>query len=76
MVFCKVLAGKVQSIQAQDYIGERRDGRRSSPPPKVQARFEFYLIQRASNGLALVQREGNDLMDFAKKDLYLKQLHR
>jgi len=74
--FCKVLAGKVQSIQAQDYQGKAR-WKEVFAAAEGPGKIQFYLIQRASNGLALVQREGNDLIDFAKKDLdYFKQLHR
>lgn len=73
--YCKVLAGKVQSIQAQDYQGKAR-WKEVFAAAEGPGKIQFYLIQRASNGLALVQREGNDLMDFAQKDLdYFKQLH-
>jgi len=38
--------------------------------------LQFYLIQR-TDGLSLVPREGDDLLDFAHKDLeYFRGLYR
>lgn len=73
--YCKVLAGRVQSIQAQDWEGKAR-WKEVFTAAEGPGKIQFYLIQRASNGLALVQRDGNDMMDFAQKDLeYFKKLH-
>ena len=73
--FIEVLPGRVQSIQCQDWEGKAK-WKELFAAAEGPGKIQFYLIQRASNGLALVPREGNDMMDFAKKDLdYLKQLH-
>ena len=73
--FVQVVAGKVQSIQCQDWEGKAK-WKELFAAAEGPGKIQFYLIQRASNGLALVAREGNDMMDFAQKDLeYFKQLH-
>ena len=41
---------------------------------KVRPGLEFYLLQR-TDGLFLVERQGNDLLDFAKDLEYFNQLH-
>jgi len=74
IAFIQQCPGRIQSLLVQDYKGQARWKEIFSAAEKT-GRLQFYLLQR-TDGLFLVQREGDDLLDFAAKDLqYFRQLH-
>jgi len=74
IAFVEQCPGRIQSLLVQDYKGQARWKEIFSAAEKT-GRLQFYLLQR-TDGLFLVQREGDDLLDFAAKDLqYFRQLH-
>jgi sugar phosphate isomerase/epimerase len=74
IAFIEQCPGRIQSLLVQDYKGQARWKEIFSTAEKT-GRLQFYLLQR-TDGLFLVQREGDDLLDFAQKDLqYFRQLH-
>jgi sugar phosphate isomerase/epimerase len=74
IAFIQQCPGRIQSLLIQDYKGQAR-WREIFNAAEGTGRLQFYLLQR-TDGLFLVQREGDDLLDFAAKDLqYFRQLH-
>jgi sugar phosphate isomerase/epimerase len=74
VAFIKQCPRRIQSLLVQDYQGQAK-WKEIFAAAEGTGGLEFYLLQR-TDGLFLVQREGNDLLDFAAKDLeYFKQLH-
>ena len=74
IAFVEQCPGRIQSLLVQDYKGQARWKKIFDAAEKT-GRLQFYLLQR-TDGLFLVQREGDDLLDFAAKDLqYFRQLH-
>jgi sugar phosphate isomerase/epimerase len=74
IAFIEQCTGRIQSLLVQDYKGQARWKEIFDTAEKT-GRLQFYLLQR-TDGLFLVEREGNDLLDFAAKDLqYFRQLH-
>ena len=74
IAFINQCPGRIQSMLVQDYKNQAR-WKEIFDAAEVKGRLQFYLLQR-TDGLFLVQREGNDLLDFADKDLqYFRQLH-
>jgi sugar phosphate isomerase/epimerase len=74
IAFVEQCPGRIQSLLVQDYKGQARWKEIFDAAEKT-GRLQFYLLQR-TDGLFLVQREGDDLLDFAAKDLqYFRQLH-
>ena len=74
VAFINQCPGRMQALLIQDYKGQAR-WKQIFAAAESTGRIQFYLIQR-TDGLSLVQREGDDLLDFAKKDLeYFRQLH-
>jgi len=74
IAFIQQCPGRIQSLLVQDYKGQAR-WKEIFSAAEAKGGLQFYLIQR-TDGLFLVQREGNDLLDFAQKDLqYFRQLH-
>jgi sugar phosphate isomerase/epimerase len=67
IAFIKKCPGRIQSILCQDFEGKAR-WKETFVAAENGSGLEFYLIQR-TDGLALVPREGDDLLDFARKDL-------
>jgi sugar phosphate isomerase/epimerase len=74
VAFINQCPGRIQSLLIQDYKGQAR-WKEIFAAAESKGGLQFYLIQR-TDGLFLVQREGNDLLDFARKDLeYFRQIH-
>ena len=74
VAFIQQCPGRIQSLLVQDYKGQARWKEIFSTAENT-GRLQFYLLQR-TDGLFLVEREGDDLLDFAGKDLqYFRQLH-
>jgi sugar phosphate isomerase/epimerase len=74
IAFIQQCPGRIQSLLIQDYKGQAR-WKEIFSAAEGKGGLQFYLIQR-TDGLFLVQREGNDLLDFAQQDLqYFRQLH-
>ena len=74
IAFIQQCPGRIQSLLVQDYKGQAR-WKEIFSAAEGAGRLQFYLLQR-TDGLFLVEREGNDLLDFAQKDLqYFRQLH-
>jgi sugar phosphate isomerase/epimerase len=74
IAFMKQCPGRIQSLLVQDYQGQAR-WKQIFAAAEDAGGLEFYLLQR-TDGLFLVERQGNDLLDFAAKDLeYFRQLH-
>jgi len=74
IAFLKQCPGRIQSILCQDFEGKAR-WKEIFAAAENGSGLQFYLIQR-TDGLSMVPREGNDLLDFAQKDLeYFRQLH-
>lgn len=59
--------GRIQSLLCQDFEGKAR-WKEILPAAERTGGLQFYLIQR-TDGLSLVPREGDDLLDFARQDL-------
>jgi sugar phosphate isomerase/epimerase len=73
IAFIQQCPGRIQSLLVQDYKGQAR-WKEIFSAAEGKGGLQFYLLQR-TDGLFLVQREGNDLLDFAQKDLqYFRQL--
>jgi len=73
--FINQCPGRIQSLLIQDYKGQAR-WKEIFASAETKGGLQFYLIQR-TDGLFLVQREGDDLLDFARKDLeYFRELSR
>jgi sugar phosphate isomerase/epimerase len=73
IAFLKQCPGRIQSILCQDFEGKAR-WKETFATAENGNGLQFYLIQR-TDGLSLAPREGNDLLDFARKDLeYFRQL--
>lgn len=74
VAFLDQCPGRTQALLIQDYKGQAR-WKEIFAAAEGKGGLQFYLIQR-TDGLFLVQREGEDLLDFARKDLeYFRQLH-
>ena len=74
IAFVEQCPGRIQSMLIQDYKGQAR-WKEIFSAAEGKGGLQFYLLQR-TDGLFLVEREGNDLLDFAAKDLqYFRQLH-
>ena len=74
VAFINRCPGRIQSLLIQDYKGQAR-WKDIFAAAESKGGLQFYLIQR-TDGLFLVQREGDDLLDFARKDLeYFRELH-
>lgn len=74
IAFIQQCPGRVQSMLIQDYKGRAR-WKEIFSAAEGAGGLQFYLLQR-TDGLFLVEREGDDLLDFAGKDLqYFRQLH-
>ena len=74
VAFMKQCPGRIQSMLCQDYQSKVR-WKETFAAAENEGGLEFYLIQR-TDGLSLVPREGNDLLEFARKDLeYFRELH-
>ena len=74
IAFVNRCPGRIQSMLIQDYKGQAR-WKEIFSAAEGKGGLQFYLLQR-TDGLFLVEREGNDLLDFAAKDLqYFRQLH-
>jgi sugar phosphate isomerase/epimerase len=59
--------GRIQTLLVQDYKNQARWKEIFTAAEGVGG-LQFYLIQR-TDGLFLVERQGDDLMDFARQDL-------
>jgi sugar phosphate isomerase/epimerase len=71
--FIKQCPGRIQTLLCQDFNGEAR-WKELFTAAENGGGLQFYLIQR-TDGLFLVQREGDDLLVFARKDLeYFRKL--
>lgn len=74
VAFLKGCPGRVQSLLIQDYQGQAR-WKEIFAAAEGGSGLQFYLIQR-TDGLYLVERQGDDLLDFVRQDLaYFRQLH-
>ena len=74
VAFINQCPGRMQALLIQDYKGQAR-WKDIFNAAESKGGLQFYLIQR-TDGLFLVQREGADLLDFARKDLeYFRELH-
>ena len=66
--------GRIQALLIQDYQGQAR-WKEIIGAAEGTGGLQFYLIQR-TDGLFLVERQGDDLLDFAQKDLeYFRKMH-
>jgi sugar phosphate isomerase/epimerase len=73
VAFINQCPGRIQSLLIQDFEGKAR-WKEILPAAEGKGGLQFYLIQR-TDGLFLVDRQGDDLLDFAQKDLeYFKKL--
>lgn len=71
--FIRQCPNRIQSLLIQDYRGQAK-WKEILTTAESTGGLQFYLIQR-TDGLALIERQGDDLLDFAKKDLeYFRQL--
>jgi sugar phosphate isomerase/epimerase len=74
VAFIKQCPGRIQALLIQDYKGQAK-WKEIIAAAEGTGGLQFYLIQR-TDGLFLVERQGDDLLDFAKQDLaYFRQLH-
>jgi len=74
IAFIRQCPGRIQSVLCQDFEGKARWKPLFAAAERVGG-LQFYLIQR-TDGLSLVPREGNDLLEFARLDLeYFRSLH-
>lgn len=74
VAFIKKCPGRIQSLLIQDYQQQAK-WKEIFAAAEGKGGLQFYLIQR-TDGLFLVERQGDDLLDFAQKDLaYFRQLH-
>ncbi|MCU1329371.1 MAG: Xylose isomerase domain protein barrel [Bryobacterales bacterium] len=73
VAFIRQVPGRIQSVLCQDYEGKAR-WKEIFAAAEGAGGLQFYLLQR-TDGLYLVPREGEDLLDFAHKDLdYFRKL--
>lgn len=73
VAFMKQCPGRIQSVLCQDYDGKAR-WKEIFAGAEGAGSLQFYLLQR-TDGLYLVPREGEDLLDFARQDLdYFRKL--
>ena len=73
VAFIKQCPGRIQALLIQDFEGQAK-WKEILPAAERIGKLRFYLIQR-TDGLFLVERQGDDLLDFAQKDLeYFKKL--
>jgi sugar phosphate isomerase/epimerase len=73
VAFMNQVPGRIQSLLIQDYKGQAR-WKEILSTAEGKGGLQFYLLQR-TDGLFLVERQGDDLLDFAAKDLaFFKQL--
>jgi sugar phosphate isomerase/epimerase len=74
VAFIRQCPSRIQTILCQDFQGKARWNEIFAAAEKVGG-LQFYLIQR-TDGLFLVPREGDSLLDFARLDLeYFRHLH-
>ena len=74
IAFIEQCPGRIQALLVQDYKGQAR-WKEIFTAAEGTGQLQFYLLQR-TDGLFLVQREGDDLLDFAQQDLkYFRKLH-
>jgi len=74
VAFIKQCPGRIQALLIQDYNGQAH-WKEIISAAEGKGGLQFYLIQR-TDGLFLVDRQGDDLLDFAQKDLeYFRKLH-
>jgi len=74
IAFVRKCPGRIQALLIQDYMG-RANWKEIISAAENGGGLQFYLIQR-TDGLFLVEREGDDVLDFARKDLqYFRKLH-
>jgi hypothetical protein len=69
VAFIRQCPGRIQTLLVQDYMGKAKWPEILSLAEKSGG-LQFYLIQR-TDGLFLAPREGDDVLDFARKDLQL-----
>jgi sugar phosphate isomerase/epimerase len=73
VAFIRQCPGRIQSLLIQDYMN-KANWKEILPAAEKTGGLQFYLIQR-TDGLFLVERQGDDLLDHVKKDLaYFRQL--
>ena len=73
LAFINQCPGRIQALLIQDYKGQAR-WNDILPAAEGTGGLQFYLIQR-TDGLFLVERQGDDLLGFAEKDLeYFRKL--
>jgi sugar phosphate isomerase/epimerase len=73
LAFIKQCPGRIQALLIQDFNGQAK-WKEILPAAEGTGGLKFYLIQR-TDGLFLVERQGDDLLDFAQKDLeYFRKL--
>jgi sugar phosphate isomerase/epimerase len=76
VAFIKQVPGRIQSLLIQDFDGKAHWKDILLAADNKSSGLEFYLIQR-TDGLFLVSRQGDDLLDFARQDLeYFRQLEK
>jgi len=74
VAFIRQCPARIQTLLCQDFEGKARWKEMFSAAESVGG-LQFYLIQR-TDGLSLVERQGDDLLDFAQKDLeYFRGLY-
>jgi sugar phosphate isomerase/epimerase len=74
IAFIRQCPGRIQSILCQNFEGKAR-WKETFAAAEHGGGLQFYLIQR-TDGLSLVERQGDDLLEFARKDLeYFRELH-
>lgn len=73
VAFIKQCPGRIQTLLCQDFQGKARWKELFAAAEGVGG-LQFYLVQR-TDGLFLVPRDGDDLLEFARKDLeYFRNL--
>jgi sugar phosphate isomerase/epimerase len=73
VAFIRQCPGRIQSVLIQDYKGHA-NWKSIIQAAESTGGLQFYLIQR-TDGLSLVERPGDDLLDHARKDLqYFREL--
>ena len=73
VAFIKKCPGRIQTLLCQDFQGKAR-WKELFAAAEGSGGLQFYLVQR-TDGLFLVPRDGEDLLEFARKDLeYFRNL--
>ncbi len=73
VAFIRQCPGRIQTLLIQDYMG-KANWKQILSVAENTGGLQFYLIQR-TDGLSLVERQGDDVLDFAKSDLaYFRRL--